>query len=268
MVQSAFYDSLDYRERQSVITKYNHALGIYEHLKKKQVRTCKYSNCHRNFFAKPHSPKRFCTRSCAGKENSPKRAMSESVKQKIRLALKGRESPFKGIIKVQREERTCQRSQCSKSFMVERWRNVRFCSVTCAMKVTGARPTSPKASRGKAGIRKDISSTIYFYSRWEANMARLYTYLGISWVYAPMTFDIGGHTYTPDFYLPHKNTYVEVKNFWNEYSRVRDERFRKKYRNLSLKVILKDEYLDFERNFSRYIIGWEYATSPFVSEKT
>ena len=53
-------------------------------------------------------------------------------------------------------------------------------------------------------------------------MARLYTHLKVKWKYAPRSFDIGRHTYTPDFYLPGTNTYIEVKNFWGEYSRIRD----------------------------------------------
>ena len=131
------------------------------------------------------------------------------------------------------------------------------------MAVIGGKPTSPKASKGKGGIRPDIHPTIYFYSRWEANIARLYTYLQIKWIYSPMTFDIGGQKYTPDFYLPEKKTYVEVKNFWWEYSRIRDEKFREHYPNILLEVILKDEYLKLERQYAHLIPKWEYRNSKF-----
>ena len=129
------------------------------------------------------------------------------------------------------------------------------------MRVVGSQPTSPKASKGKAGIRQDISPTIYFYSRWEANIARLYTYLKIPWVYAPTSFDIGGQKYTPDFYLPEKDAYVEVKNFWWEYSKIRDEKFRKRYPNIPLEVILKADYLKLEKQYSHLIPQWEYRNS-------
>jgi predicted nuclease of restriction endonuclease-like RecB superfamily len=134
------------------------------------------------------------------------------------------------------------------------------------MKVTGARVTSPKASRGKAGIRKDVDATIYFYSRWEANMARLYTHLGISWVYAPTSFDIGGQMYTPDFYLPQTATYIEVKNFWSGYSRRRDEKFRAAYPDIRLEVILKDQYLELEARYAAFIPNWEYKNSRFSAD--
>ncbi len=108
------------------------------------------------------------------------------------------------------------------------------------MKIIGSRPTSPKASKGKNGVRYDISPTINFYSRWEANIARLFTFLNVRWEYAPKSFDIGGQMYTPDFYLPEENKYVEVKNFWWSYSKIRDEKFRSRYPAITLDVILKE----------------------------
>lgn len=66
--------------------------------------------------------------------------------------------------------------------------------------------TSPKASKGKPGI-------ICFYSTWEANIALMYTYQRVVWHYAPKIFNLGQHTYRPDFYLPAEDTYIEVKNY-------------------------------------------------------
>lgn len=69
--------------------------------------------------------------------------------------------------------------------------------------------------------------------------------------------------YTPDFYLPETGAYVEVKNFWGEYSRIRDEKFRKAFPSITLKVILRDEYLGLEERYSRLIPKWEYKNSAF-----
>ncbi|MDD5145274.1 MAG: hypothetical protein PHF44_00245 [Candidatus Pacebacteria bacterium] len=131
------------------------------------------------------------------------------------------------------------------------------------MKVIGGKPTSPKAARGKAGIRQDINGKIYFYSRWEANVARLYNYLGIKWLYQPKTFDLGSQSYTPDFYLPKEKAYIEVKNFLWKYSKIRDEKFRKIYPDIKLKLILKAEYSKLENKYSKLIRNWEYRNSPF-----
>lgn len=152
--------------------------------------------------------------------------------------------------------------------LVERWlwKRKKYCSNKCSMKVIGGRPTSPKASKGKNGIRQDISPTINFYSRWEANIARLYTYLKIRWEYAPRSFDIGGQKYTPDFYLPDSDTYVEVKNFWWTYSKIRDEKFRLRYPDVCLDVLLKDEYLELEKKYAHLIPNWEYKNSSRKSD--
>lgn len=71
--------------------------------------------------------------------------------------------------------------------------------------------------------------------------------------------------YTPDFYLPEEDTYIEVKNFMWKYSKERDEKFRTLYPTLKLKLILKDEYLELERKYSAFIVSWEYRNSRFES---
>ena len=127
----------------------------------------------------------------------------------------------------------------------------------CAMKIIGGRTTSPKASRGKSGIRLDIDESICFYSTWEANIARVFNLLDINWHYAPTVFDLGDHTYRPDFYLPSDSLYIEVKNFMNEYSFNRDKLFREKYPNIRLDVISKKEYKAIEANYKPLIEPWE-----------
>ena len=83
----------------------------------------------------------------------------------------------RGMVIVPRKEVICANPNCKSRFLVERWKKTKFCSNHCAMRVIGGQPTSPRASRGKAGIRNDISTRVYFYSRWEANFARLMRYM-------------------------------------------------------------------------------------------
>ncbi len=259
----SFYDSPDYRNKQAQITKSNIAKGVYQHIKKTEQRLCARDGCGKAFTVIPSDPKRFCSRNCAATVNNSKREWPESIKKKIAKAGTGRASPFKGVLKVPRVTAVCANPKCGKVFTYERYRARRFCSRHCNIVVAGSQPTSPKASRGKAGIRKDVSDTIYFYSRWEANMARLYSYLKIKWKYTPQSFDIGGHTYTPDFYLPETDTYVEVKNFWGEYSRIRDEKFRITHPEIRLEIILKENYLELEKAYAHLIPHWEYKNSVF-----
>jgi len=263
-----FYQSKEYKERQSAITRENWRKGLFNFLYKREKRICGRNGCGKTFEVMLSDPKIYCSQSCAAKVNNAKREPpSRETKLKIVEALKGRKNPYKGIIKVPRVKIVCANSKCRKIFLGEPWANRKFCSNKCAMKVIRGKPTSPRAARGKAGIRKDINKTIYFYSRWEANIARLFNYLGIKWVYQPKIFDLGSQNYTPDFYLPEKNIYIEIKNFLWTYSKIRDKKFRKMYPNISLFLLLKKDYLKLENKYSKFIKNWEYKNSPFPNSK-
>jgi len=258
------YESPAYKKKQALITRAKWSSGVFDHLRLWEERKCIRINCGKSFKVKPHDPKKYCSQSCAATVNNiNKGEMPTSVKAKIASSLMGRPSPYKGVQKVPRKLFKCQRPGCPNTFLDLRYKKRKFCSVACAMKIVGGKPTSPKASRGKAGIRADISSVVYFHSRWEANMARLYNFLHMKWEYEPKTFDIGGQSYTPDFYLPEKGIYIEVKNFWWKYSKERDTKFRVCYPDMKLKVILKTEYLKLQNKYARFIPNWEYLNSKF-----
>jgi len=56
--------------------------------------------------------------------------------------------------------------------------------------------------------------------------------------------------------------YVEIKNFWNEYSKIRDEKFRNTYPDIPLLVIVKEKYYELEALYAKRIPGWESKNSP------
>lgn len=264
-----FYSDQEYKEKQSRIAKTAWQKRLLTFKYKTETRKCARPGCDTLFTVPRCDPKRYCSQSCGTRVANVRRgSRSPETKRKISQALIGKYHPhtghihpFKGSIKVPRKEIICANSNCGKKFLSERWKKAKYCSRYCLIRDVGSRPTSPKASKGKNGIRPDISPTINFYSRWEANIARLFTLLKIKWEYAPQSFDIGGQRYTPDFYLPDKDAYVEVKNFWWPYSRIRDQKFRERYPNIRLEVILKDEYMWLERYFSHLVPHWEYKNS-------
>lgn len=259
-----FYQSKEYRKKQSVITRENWRKGIFKFRYKREKRICARKGCGKSFEVIPSNPKIYCSQSCAARVNNKKREPpSLETRLKVAKSLKGRKNPFKGTIKVPRVKTICANPLCRKIFLRERWVNRKFCSNKCAMKVIGGEATSPKAARGKAGIRKDVSETIYFYSRWEANIARLFNYLGSKWIYQPRTFNLVSQNYTPDFYLPDYNVYIEVKNFLWKYSEIRDKKFRELYSDINLILLLKKDYLELEKKYSQFIKNWEYKNSPF-----
>ncbi|MFH1246422.1 MAG: hypothetical protein V1489_01435 [Candidatus Liptonbacteria bacterium] len=87
----------------------------------------------------------------------------------------------------------------------------------------------------------------------EANFARILNYLGVKWIFQPKTFDIGGHRYTPDFYLPEFDLLIEIKNFLSDYSVQRDNNFMRLYPSEALSMVTKKQYLSLKERFAHLI---------------
>lgn len=263
MARNNFYNSKEYKQVQSEKTRIAWLQGFHDHQRSVLAqRKCKREECQNYFRIKSYNPKIFCSQGCAAIYNNKSRgSLSQECRLKISKALKGRMvgggSKAKGKILVPRLVKKC--LYCGKQFETERWRNRKYCDGLCSIKDIGSRRTSPKAAKGKNGIRTDINPETNFYSRWEANFARVLNFLKIKWEFQPKTFDLGSQKYTPDFYLPEHNTYIEIKNFLSDYSRERDTIFRELYPNEKLILILKLEYLKLQEQFSSLIENWEFS---------
>lgn len=254
-----FYSAKEYKQKQSQITIENWKRGVYDFRRNlREKRVCKNPECKNIYLAKHSELKQFCSRHCSGLIKNQNRTLSTETKQKIAFALKNLPKELRGKhFTKPKVELTCK--GCKIKFKVVPYLSVtrKYCSIKCAEHALGKQTTSPKASKGKNGIRTDISKTINFYSTWEANIARVYNLVGIRWKYAPKLFDLGKHTYRPDFYLTKFKSYVEVKNFMSDYSKERDYLFREKYPNINLDLILKNEYLEIKTNYKDLVEQWE-----------
>ncbi len=261
-----FYQSASYRAKQSELTKLRWEKGLHDFLRKKTTKSCERSSCKNVFRVIPSDPKIYCSRRCAAMVNNLGRQQSQITRSKIRAALSGRKYPNRVItnrLKSPPKYKICTNPHCRKKFMLRFWRPasnpIKYCSRDCAIKDIGGRPTSPRAARAKAGIRDDISPTIYFFSRWEANYARILNYRDVQWIHQPKTFQLKTQRYTPDFYLPEIDTYVEIENYLSDYSRNRDEQFRELYPRLKLTLILKEGYLALQKQYSPKLKEWEFS---------
>lgn len=119
-------------------------------------------------------------------------------------------------------------------------------------------------SRGIAGEREDLGNVL-FRSSWEANIARYMNFLKIRWEYEKYEFVFDEFTkgcisYTPDFYLPEFDIWIEVKGWMNEKSIKKLESFKKYYPSEYGKLILidKKKYLEIEK-WKEPIRNWECA---------
>lgn len=94
-----------------------------------------------------------------------------------------------------------------------------------------------KSSRGnaykhtKSGYREDLG--IVLRSNWEANMARIYNAYDIEFEFEPKVFGFpikrGTKGYTPDFYLPKFDEWLEVKGYLDDKSKIKLKRFKRYY---------------------------------------
>jgi len=110
--------------------------------------------------------------------------------------------------------------------------------------------------RGKSGIRNDIGH--YVRSHWEANYARILILLNIKYTYELHYFKIlkpNGiiTSYTPDFFLPNRKLFVEVKGKWNDESWEKFQLFKKQYPNIKIIVIDGDVYKKLIKKYRKLI---------------
>lgn len=261
-VDHSFYSDPKYKDKQSKIAQNNWKRGVYGfRINNRPLCLCQNPVCSKLFAVFPHdlNKSKYCSRSCSVVVNNHKRRLTQITKSKISIALKGRisNSQRKLVLKKAKE---CQNPICRHDMYLTPWEYSRrkYCSNLCAMRVIGGRTTSPRASKGKSGVRNDIDSDICFYSTWEANVARMYNLVGIKWSYSPKIFDLGEHNYRPDFYLSDFGIYVEVKNYMNDYSQKRDFLFRQMFRDIPLVLILRKEYEEIKADYAKLIDRWEY----------
>jgi predicted nuclease of restriction endonuclease-like RecB superfamily len=83
-----------------------------------------------------------------------------------------------------------------------------------------------------------------FRSNWESTFAKFLILSRIKWRYESKTFDLGDTTYTPDFYLPELNAYIEIKGYFSEKAKEKINNFRKVYKRINLIVIDETKYMN------------------------
>jgi len=204
-------------------------------LGRKSIKLCCLT-CQQVYFKPPSLAKnsRFCSRVCANrffarcskKERLEQKCLHcfcslDDVEKSKRKSLKRKYCSLECFSKSQRSNRenfVCE--ICSKSFESLSSKPKRFCSRGCQYKGQSCGlikiPTN-----GRSGVRIDLPSTMRFKSSLEADYARYCNFLGIKFEYEKKTFEIIGSNgktrrYTPDFYLPEQDLYVETKALRND----------------------------------------------------
>lgn len=92
-----------------------------------------------------------------------------------------------------------------------------------------------RITHGKGSYYKNI----WMRSSYEVAYAKYLDKNNVKWLYEPKTFDLGNTTYTPDFYLPETDEYIEIKGYWREDAKIKFRLFRKLYSNERIIVLDK-----------------------------
>ena len=137
---------------------------------------------------------------------------------------------------------------CKKSFHKSKQFRV-YCSFFCrknAHKIYQKKKYKPFKSyywsklQGKAVLLK---------SSYELTYCQYLDKNNIKWLYEPKKFymEDGKTYYIPDFYLPEKNEWREVKGKWYEKSKIKFASFKKLYPNDIIKVVDKPQIMNIRK---------------------
>ena len=131
---------------------------------------------------------------------------------------------------------------------------------TQARGLMGHKP-NPGSGIGKCGWRDDIG--MFVRSTWEADVVRVFQYLGIEFEYEKKTFrfkDTEGNlidTMLPDFYLPRFNLWVEVSGWMSKQKTEKIKLFREQYPKENLFSLDVKVYTGLRDMFAGSIPNWE-----------
>lgn len=118
-------------------------------------------------------------------------------------------------------------------------------------------------TNSKFGLRDDIGH--FVRSSWEANVARYYNYLQVPYEYEKKIFYFpnvknGAVNYKPDFYLPDRDVYIEVKGRMTSKDRTKMKRMKKFHPDVTVELLGKDEYAQLEKEYGKLIPNWEFPS--------
>ena len=184
---------------------------------------CQY--CNKGYYRPPSKAKnsKFCSASCRSKN-----AVKDIKKERVTTNCKNCNAVIES--RSDKTAKYCSRKcydediiiesvvkscpVCNKKFTKKKNRQTKYCSRSCLNEAqSSGYQTIP--SNGRMGFRKDLNPNYFFKSSLEADYARYCNAIGKNYIYEHKTFsiDVNGKTkkYTPDFYHPDEDLYVETK---------------------------------------------------------
>lgn len=183
------------------------------------------SFCHKNYTLPPSLAKqsKYCSRECQNQSQAKQSQKNREVLQCIVCSqsyeeIVGRKRKYCSLECAKVGSRTAERilvacEMCAKEFEKYATSPIRFCGRKCQYAAQSCGKIR-LFSGGRSGVRSDLGS--YFRSALEADYARFCNHIGVKFLYEHQTFKVAVSdsetvSYTPDFYHPETQEFVELK---------------------------------------------------------
>jgi len=92
-----------------------------------------------------------------------------------------------------------------------------------------------------------LQGEIYLRSSYEIAYAKYLDSKNILWMYEMETFDLGDTTYTPDFFLPKFEKFIEIKGYMTNKAQEKINRFKEEY-PWDLEILRKEDLIKLSIN--------------------
>lgn len=186
-------------------------------LSNKVILNC--TQCNKEYELPPSKAKtsKFCTRQCKDENkkleikisNCPSCDKEFEVKRGKKYCSR---SCYLNETKITRIKLKCE--FCAKEYEKPSNRTTKYCGKSCQMSAQSS-GLSEIPSNGRMGFRRDLNPNYFFKSSLEADYARWCEATGKPYIYEHKTFTVQydgrEKKYTPDFYHPDEDRYVETK---------------------------------------------------------
>ena len=146
------------------------------------------------------------------------------------------------MLKVRKKQCTSKERKRLRQMLLDNWANPKFRAKMCIVRKTQSKGNQVRHPKGSWYRCKYVCScgcgwNFWMRSSWEVAFAHWLDHFGIAWEYESKKFCIGkGKYYTPDFYLPDQNEYVELKGWLTDKNKEKIKLFRSMYPDIKLYV--------------------------------
>ncbi len=167
---------------------------------------------------------------------------SEETRRKNSELNKGRKKSEESIKKAAEKNRGQKRSKEQKAKMSEIQKKM-DCHKGKNCNFYG-KPPSKLAGRGKGcHYNSSIQGKIWLRSSYELAYAQYLDENNIPWLYEIQTFDLDNTTYTPDFYFPTCDLFIEIKGYMTDKAQEKINKFLDNYIDETLLILRKEDLI-------------------------